>query len=432
MQLTIHRGTNEIGGSCVEIKAGQTRIIIDFGLPLLDQDRNEFNFDQYKYLSRKELINERILPDIQGLYDNPGSKVDAVLLSHPHQDHYGLLNFIDSNIDVYMGKPTNDLIELSNIFSNNGINISRISHFRSNVPFCIGEIKITPFWVDHSAYDSYMLLVEADGKRIVYSGDFRMHGRKSKMMDKLLANPPENIDYLILEGTNIVDSAKPIVTENSIENNLTTVFSENKPGLVYVSGQNIDRVVSIFKACQKAGKTLVVDVYIAKILKTLSEYNKFPFPNKSYNIGVWFTKYVCDRLARLARKDILYEFAGYKISKDEINLQPSDYVILTRPSQIIDMEKIPNLKLGNFIYSLWEGYKNRPDTIKLLEWIRKRNFTEHYIHTSGHAGQESLLRFVNAFNPKHIIPIHTLQKNKYSRIFTQNVISLRDGEKLEL
>ena len=153
----------------------------------------------------------------------------------------------------------------------------------------------------------------------------------------------------------------------TIENNLTTVFSENKPGLVYVSGQNIDRIVSIYKASQKAGKTLVVDVYIAKILKTLSEYNKFPFPNNSYNIKVWFTKYVCDRLARIKRKDILYEFAGYKISKYEINMQPSDYVILTRPSQIVDMEKIPNLKLGNFIYSLWEGYKNNPDTIKLLE-----------------------------------------------------------------
>ena len=218
----------------------------------------------------------------------------------------------------------------------------------------------------------------------------------------------------------------------TIENNLTTVFSENKPNLIYVSGQNIDRLVSIYKASQKAGKTLVVDVYIAKILKTLSKYNKFPIPNKSYNIKVWFTKYVCDRLARLSRKDILYEFAGYKISKDDINMQPSEYVFLTRPSQIVDMEKIPNLKLGNFIYSLWEGYKNNPDTIKLLDWIRKRKFTEHNIHTSGHADQESLLCFVNAFNPRYIIPIHTLQKNKYSRIFTQNVISLRDGEKLEL
>ncbi len=34
MKFIIHRGSQEIGGSCVEVTAGNTRIILDVGLPL--------------------------------------------------------------------------------------------------------------------------------------------------------------------------------------------------------------------------------------------------------------------------------------------------------------------------------------------------------------------------------------------------------------
>ncbi len=37
MDLTIHRGTHEIGGSCVELATENTRILIDVGLPLVDK-----------------------------------------------------------------------------------------------------------------------------------------------------------------------------------------------------------------------------------------------------------------------------------------------------------------------------------------------------------------------------------------------------------
>ena len=39
MTLTIHRGTHEIGGSCVEIRTDKTKILIDLGMPL-DYDKH--------------------------------------------------------------------------------------------------------------------------------------------------------------------------------------------------------------------------------------------------------------------------------------------------------------------------------------------------------------------------------------------------------
>jgi len=34
MRVCIHRGTKQIGGTCVEIEASGSRIIVDLGLPL--------------------------------------------------------------------------------------------------------------------------------------------------------------------------------------------------------------------------------------------------------------------------------------------------------------------------------------------------------------------------------------------------------------
>ena len=39
MTLTIHRGTHEIGGSCVEIRTDKAKILIDLGMPL-DYDKH--------------------------------------------------------------------------------------------------------------------------------------------------------------------------------------------------------------------------------------------------------------------------------------------------------------------------------------------------------------------------------------------------------
>ena len=34
MKLRIHRGTREIGGTCVEVESNNERILLDLGLPL--------------------------------------------------------------------------------------------------------------------------------------------------------------------------------------------------------------------------------------------------------------------------------------------------------------------------------------------------------------------------------------------------------------
>ena len=96
MQLIIHRGTQEIGGSCVEVRTVKSRILIDFGMPLV--------------------ANQDKLPDIQGLYNDQEKGIDGILVSHSHLDHYGFLEHVHPEIPVYMSQGSSILIEVSNIF----------------------------------------------------------------------------------------------------------------------------------------------------------------------------------------------------------------------------------------------------------------------------------------------------------------------------
>ena len=51
MKFKIHRGTHEIGGSCVEVWTENTRILLDFGMPLVNRDGSEFDFSKSKNLT---------------------------------------------------------------------------------------------------------------------------------------------------------------------------------------------------------------------------------------------------------------------------------------------------------------------------------------------------------------------------------------------
>jgi ribonuclease J len=117
MTLTIHRGADEIGGSCVEVCTAKTRVIVDIGMPLVNADGSSFNSAELKDMSSEDLRKGKILPDIPALYDSTKDKETALLISHPHQDHYGLIAYVDKKIPVYLGQAAHKLIELSAVFA---------------------------------------------------------------------------------------------------------------------------------------------------------------------------------------------------------------------------------------------------------------------------------------------------------------------------
>ena len=63
MNFKIHRGTQEIGGSCVEIWTESTRIVVDFGMPLVP-GKPYYLPNRNKWEVEKRGMNYKVNPDI--------------------------------------------------------------------------------------------------------------------------------------------------------------------------------------------------------------------------------------------------------------------------------------------------------------------------------------------------------------------------------
>lgn len=415
MQICIHRGAREIGGSCVEILSLGKRIIIDIGLPL-DAEKND----------------KKYLPDISGLDGNDKSLL-AVIISHPHLDHFGLLAHISAEIPVIMGIDARRILtQAAPFLPGNWPVPAKGLNLKSKEPFNIGPFKITPFLIDHSGYDAYCLLIEADGKRLFYSGDFRAHGRKASLTEKLIANPPGNIDVLLLEGSSLgrLENHDSFPTETEIEQQLVDVFAGTTGlTLVHASSQNIDRVVSIFRACRKTGKTLVIDLYTAVILEATGNEN---IPQSDWpDIALYIPQTQRVQIKNNQWFDLLKNHSKNRIFLDKLHEISAKCVLLFRPLFIKDIERTELLKDVVYVYSQWEGYWELDSYVYLREWLLKNGIPKVSIHTSGHASPNDLKRFATALNPAKIVPIHTFNPEKYHDLFN-NVELYSDGEYWEV
>lgn len=434
MILTIHRGSHEIGGSCVELKSRNSRIVIDIGVPIVTPSGKKFDIKDHKNLSTEELIASNILPNVKGLYKQDSSNnIDGLLISHAHIDHYGLYNFVDKDIQYYLGEATHRLIGLSNIFIEDRGTIKKYTYIKDGTPFQIGGFTITPYLMDHSAFDAYAFLIEAEGKKLFYSGDFRSHGRKGKLFYKFLRTAPEGINALLLEGTHIEGKPSIFKTEEAVEKKIAEILSNNK-SIVFgiASSQNIDRMVSFYKAAKNTGRLFVIDVYTANILAGIGK-RTIPYPSKKYpKIRVFFPPHPCDKLKSKGKKDMMYKFSRYKITKDEISKKLSNVFMMVRPSVKSFIEGIKNIGASPVIYSMWEGYMKDVGNKDFIKYITKGDDSLiHYIHTSGHADVATLKELVDITKPKKIIPIHTTNPHLYKNLFP-NVVEASDGIPIDI
>lgn len=438
MKLTIHRGSKEIGGSCVEISDGKTRIIVDIGMPLVKSNGERFSFREYRHLKGHELIKEGVLPDVKGFYawEELDKPIDALIISHAHTDHYGLLSFIKKDIPCYLGEGTKRLIELTNIFMGGRNYIHKEKIFESENPFQIGNFRITPFLMDHLAFDAYAFLIENNGKKIVYSGDFRAHGRKRKALANFLKAVPKGIDALMLEGSLINRSGESNTkTEEDIESDIIAdIKDSDKPVLAMVSGQNIDRIVSFYKAAIKTKRLLVIDVYIANILNALKGLADIPHPSKSFSrIRVFYPYRLSEKLAKCGRRDLLTKFRNFRISREELAKNINKTLMLIRSSMLPDLKRMKGLEGSIFIYSMSRIYLKDDNMKSFNDFIKKQKMDMVYAHTSGHAPVETLQKVVSVIKPKKVIPIHTFNPEMYGDVFKDaDVMEVSDCQSIKV
>jgi putative mRNA 3-end processing factor len=192
MQITFLGGCQAVGGSGIFVSAGETRILADYGIYM--NRRNEPRFP---------------LP--------PPEEVDAAFMTHSHLDHSGAFPKLYSDSEdfpLYLTAPTYDLV---NLLYDDMFRLERFPFgkeekrktLENSVPVNYGQqislnhdCKITFLNAGHIP-GSYSLLVESEGKRLLYTSDFnniRTQLLEGAKFDNL------KLDAVILESTYALES----------------------------------------------------------------------------------------------------------------------------------------------------------------------------------------------------------------------------------
>jgi len=410
MRICIHRGTREIGGTCVEVESQGKRIVLDVGMPL--------------DMPRPDQMQIHPVPG----FEAPDPSLLGVIISHPHQDHYGLASRLPTETTFLIGEAARRILEESEFWTPVGLTIKHAIYLEHNKPIQLEPFRITPYLVDHSAHGSYAVLVEADGKRLFYSGDIRAHGRKAELVECLIANPPKYVDVLLLEGTTL---GRPGSDEGfPSEDDLVPEFVEqfnNTDGLVLVwaSGQNIDRIVTLYKACRQAKRNLILDPYTLSILRATGNKR---IPQAGWaNIRVFAPHSQRLRMLQSREFERINPLNPFRVYPKALPAQAARSVLLFRPGMIGDLDRIRGLKIGWLILSVWRGYVENGRNQALLDWLHRRCIPLSYCHTSGHADVNDLLRLRGAWPEAVVVPIHTERSDLYARLFGELKL-LDDGQ----
>lgn len=406
--LTIHRSAHSIGGNCIELSTGDGgRLILDMGRPL----------DAPKGV-------DGLLPETL----DASKPVDGVLISHPHLDHYGLLEDLPAQWPVWCGEAAGELMRMTTGLFGEPMP-AQSHHWKHGEVSQIGPFAVTPYLTDHSAFDAYMLQIDVAGKRIFYTGDFRLHGRKGSLVQNLMDSPPPGIDVLLMEGTNL-GTDKPTRAEDDLKQAFVDLFSETA-GRVFVnwSAQNIDRTVTLYGACRKTRRTLVIDLYTAEVLETLARFGRIPQPD-------WeaIKVLVSPNLAFRYRQDGKDPFVGRMARTNGLAIrhlgeQRGRWVVMTRPALVREYQAggIQPDAQDSWCWSNWSGYLNEPEGQALKGWFEAGGARGRHIHTSGHASPADLRAFAMALQPRRLVPIHGLAWDSDTAGFPP-MVRLIDGE----
>jgi ribonuclease J len=426
VNITVHRGLEQIGGCITEISTATSRVFIDMGQNLPGQG--------------EKTTPEQDQEMVEGLFAKNRKQYEAVFYTHAHEDHVGLFRYVPDEIPQYIGHGGYDLLmekyqvlreghkmNLENrrkrvekgidildsmmesamveIIKKDDELLRKLQNFNiwerpkpHAVPktLSVGDIRITPFFNCHSIYDSYMFLIEAGGQRIWHMGDYREHGYMGKGLVPTLKRYATDIDVLITEGTLLGYEAK-CMHEREVSRKMACVMDAFRYVVVLASATDVERLASINSAAQKVKK----DVYIC------SEYMKR-------------TMRIFTREAELSKG--LFEFHPKFVSRNSpkviASMRKKGFVLVAgayNASLAYHICEGLNPSEVLFIYSTWPGYYQIPEQEQLNS--NYADFRDMFsggtpfsnvldIHTSGHADRATIKKVVEIVNAKEVICIH--------------------------
>ena len=386
LKINIIRGQNQIGGSIIEVYTEQSRIILDAGANMGESKLRTF------------------VPDVDGLFEGKPA-YDAVFVSHYHSDHMGLLKYVVPGIPIYMGRDAYNIARAMSEYKGKKLDFSP-TLMDAGVPVTVGDITLTPVLCDHSAYGTFMFLIRACGKTVLYSADFRSTGRMD--FSALLEELPE-VDVLITEGTTLsrgLDFHEP--REQELEDfAVETLAGRKGPALVYLSAQNVDRIVTAYNAARRSSRRFIMDELTALIAETAGlkiDGSVLRASHSLADLGEIVATSVGGGLSKHRRATVFPAVSERKA------FASNDFMLCLTPQSLINFQKVlhrTSFKDGVLFLARRETEILKPAASAFISFMKSIGAEVPVLHTSGHADSGTIDRLIRDVRPSVIIPVHT-------------------------
>jgi ribonuclease J len=399
MKVTIHRGASQIGGCITEIATAESRILIDLGQNLPDNE-GKINDSLANYSSISDLTKG----------------IDAIFYTHYHGDHFGLFPYVPDEIPQYLDAVAKQVVickyktlrYISERKEQSEKEVAQLEKLKilepANPVTNIQGFTVTPYFVSHSAYRSYMFLIEADEKRILHTGDFRDHGYLGKGLSKIIPHILKSgkIDILITEGTMLSRLDEKVKHEKDIKAEMIALMKEHKNVFVMCSSTDLERLATVYAANNtiRPVRPFICDAFQKDILNIFSETAGKESPLFKFK--------------QSNGKDSVYDF---KKTNDKLIHWMKDKgccMLVWATDKFSDWLRFIDIQINKeesvLIFSMWGEYINPQSRHKKEQYL---NFIKYFltvkkIHTSGHASADCLAEVCNLVNPTTtIIPIHS-------------------------
>jgi uncharacterized protein len=199
VRLTFLGGARQVGRSCMLLQTPNSKILLDCGIDVASSDKNKFPYFD--------------LPEFNI------SDLDAVIISHAHLDHVGLLPYLYKmgyTGPVYMTPPTRDIAALLSLdfigvaykqasqplFSSSDIK-EMVKHSvclnYNEVTDVTPDVRLTFYNSGHVLGSSLVHLNIGNGlHNLLYSGDYKY--AKTRLLDQAVNNFPR-VESVITEST---------------------------------------------------------------------------------------------------------------------------------------------------------------------------------------------------------------------------------------
>ena len=264
VRVTFLGGGRQVGRSCLLLQTPKSKILLDCGIDVASHGKDKFPFFNISEFDINQL--------------------DAVIISHAHLDHVGLLPYLYKmgyRGPVYMTPPSRDIAALLSL------DFIGVAHKQASKPLfssvdikemvkhsiCLNfnevtdvtpDVRITFYNSGHCLGSSLVHLNIGNGSHnLVYSGDHK-YGR-SRLLDKAVANYPR-VETVITEST--YGSKNDILpSRDQSEEELLTAINKTikRGGKVLIPELGLGRAqetMLILEDAMKSGKLEKVSIYI--------------------------------------------------------------------------------------------------------------------------------------------------------------------------